>query len=223
MGNKANPKIERVLALVEPGRRDALRKILATAAYAAPVVASFSLDAEAGLLPVSCIAANQTCLSVLGFSGTAKCKGLRLDRASFGLVPQPVDLTLLVQLVLCEGPTGGLGRILGGPMSLVDPRIVTFTQATFDRAKDEVLGFAIADCLLGYYETGQWIHTLDKSGIEKLKGKSWVMIVPDAADAGIAYTLECDYNLSSVAPVLCPFPGSRLPCSPATMTRGVRY
>jgi MYXO-CTERM domain-containing protein len=46
-----NLHIERFLERVEPGRRDALRKILAGAAvYATPVVASFSmssLDAQA--------------------------------------------------------------------------------------------------------------------------------------------------------------------------------
>lgn len=38
-----NPKIDRVLARVEPGRREAMRRILAGAAYTAPVVASFSM------------------------------------------------------------------------------------------------------------------------------------------------------------------------------------
>jgi hypothetical protein len=45
---KTNPKIERVPLLVQPGRRNALRKIiLATAACTTPVVASFSRDAIA--------------------------------------------------------------------------------------------------------------------------------------------------------------------------------
>ncbi len=40
-----NSSIERFLERVEPGRRDALRKILAGAAvYTAPVVASFTMD-----------------------------------------------------------------------------------------------------------------------------------------------------------------------------------
>lgn len=40
-----NASIERFLERVEPGRRDALRKILAGAAvYTAPVVASFTMD-----------------------------------------------------------------------------------------------------------------------------------------------------------------------------------
>ena len=119
MGEKTNPKIERVLALVEPGRRDALRKILATAAYAAPVVASFSLDAEA--VSVSCLAANQTCLSTTIFFGTVKCKGLSLDRTSLTLIPQHVDMKFDVQVELCEGATGGIGRIIGGPTSLLNP------------------------------------------------------------------------------------------------------
>jgi hypothetical protein len=52
-----NPKIERIVCRVEPGRREALRKMLVTAAYTAPVVASFSLDSLAQL-PPQC--ANQT-------------------------------------------------------------------------------------------------------------------------------------------------------------------
>jgi MYXO-CTERM domain-containing protein len=52
-----NPKIDRVLARVEPGRRDAMRKLLVTAAYTAPVVASFSLDSMAQV-QINC--ANQT-------------------------------------------------------------------------------------------------------------------------------------------------------------------
>ncbi|HEX3632920.1 MAG TPA: hypothetical protein VHZ01_10470 [Casimicrobiaceae bacterium] len=44
-----NPSLERFLERVEPGRRDALRKILVGAAvYSAPVVASFTLDSLDG-------------------------------------------------------------------------------------------------------------------------------------------------------------------------------
>ena len=44
-----NPSIERFLERIEPGRRDALRKILAGAAvYTAPVVASFMMDSLDG-------------------------------------------------------------------------------------------------------------------------------------------------------------------------------
>ena len=52
-----NPKIERIVSRMEPGRREALRKMLVTAAYTAPVVASFSLNSLAQL-PPQC--ANQT-------------------------------------------------------------------------------------------------------------------------------------------------------------------
>ncbi len=42
--------IDRVLERIEPGRRDAVRKILAGAAiYAVPVVASFSMDSLGGV------------------------------------------------------------------------------------------------------------------------------------------------------------------------------
>jgi IPTL-CTERM motif len=45
-----NPKLERVLERFEPGRRDAVRKILiGTAVYTAPVVASFSMDSLGGV------------------------------------------------------------------------------------------------------------------------------------------------------------------------------
>jgi MYXO-CTERM domain-containing protein len=53
-----NPKVERVLARVEPGRRDAMRKILVTAAYTAPVVASFSMASLDAVAQSLC--ANQT-------------------------------------------------------------------------------------------------------------------------------------------------------------------
>lgn len=44
-----NPSLERFLERVEPGRRDALRKILAGAAvYTAPVVASFTMNSLDG-------------------------------------------------------------------------------------------------------------------------------------------------------------------------------
>ncbi|HET7033800.1 MAG TPA: IPTL-CTERM sorting domain-containing protein [Casimicrobiaceae bacterium] len=52
-----NPKIERIVSRMEPARREAIRKMLVTAAYTAPVVASFSLDSLAQQ-PPQC--ANQT-------------------------------------------------------------------------------------------------------------------------------------------------------------------
>jgi hypothetical protein len=43
-------KLDQVLERIEPGRRDAVRKILIGAAiYAAPVVASFSMDSLGGV------------------------------------------------------------------------------------------------------------------------------------------------------------------------------
>jgi hypothetical protein len=54
---QTNSKIERIVARMEPGRREAIRKMLVTAAYSAPVVASFSLD-SLGQQPPQC--ANQT-------------------------------------------------------------------------------------------------------------------------------------------------------------------
>jgi len=45
-----DPKLERVLERFEPGRRDAVRKILiGTAIYTAPLVASFSMDSLGGV------------------------------------------------------------------------------------------------------------------------------------------------------------------------------
>ena len=63
-----NPKIERIVARVEPGRREALRKMLVTAAYTAPVVASFSLDSLAQQ-PPQC--ANQTGQCVTAIPATS--------------------------------------------------------------------------------------------------------------------------------------------------------
>jgi hypothetical protein len=144
MGEKTNPKIERVLALVEPGRRDALRKILATAAYAAPVVASFSLDAEA--VSVSCLAANQTCLSTTIFFGTVKCKGLSLDRTSLTLIPQHVDMKFDVQVELCEGNGWHRSGLSVGPAAAQSPpSSVLFAQATFPGKDKDTLGFAVSD------------------------------------------------------------------------------
>lgn len=45
-----NPRFERFLQRVEPGRRDALRKLLAGAVvYTAPLVASYSMDSLDGV------------------------------------------------------------------------------------------------------------------------------------------------------------------------------
>lgn len=60
-------KTERVLARFEPGRRDAMRKILAgTAIYTAPVVTTFSMDTLGGAAHAQTCYANQTnaCVSV---------------------------------------------------------------------------------------------------------------------------------------------------------------
>jgi hypothetical protein len=201
--DKTNPKIERVLSLVEPGRRDALRKILATAAYAAPVVASFSLDsiAEAGPLfggNQGCLGANQTCSSTVLFSGTVKCKGLSMDRTAPAADATPFHMTFDVELRLCEGLTGGTGEIRGGPATLVGAEVVRFIHATFPEKNDETHGFAITECaLVNYYETGQWKHTVNKNGEEKLKGSSWVLVNTFGATLGTAYTLDCDYDLRS--------------------------
>jgi hypothetical protein len=53
-----NPKIDRVLARIEPGRREAMRRILVGAAYTAPVVASFSMTSLDAVAQSRC--ANQT-------------------------------------------------------------------------------------------------------------------------------------------------------------------
>jgi hypothetical protein len=56
-------KMDQVLKRVEPGRRDAVRKILLGAAiYAAPVVASFSMDSLGGVAHAQ--SQNQTALPV---------------------------------------------------------------------------------------------------------------------------------------------------------------
>ncbi len=58
-------KIDAVVNQVEPGRRDAVRKILVgTALYAAPLVASFSMDSLGGVANAQVIAPNQTAVPV---------------------------------------------------------------------------------------------------------------------------------------------------------------
>jgi len=53
-------KLERVLHRFEPGRREAMRKILAgTAIYSAPVVTSFSMDSLGGSAHAQVFCANQ--------------------------------------------------------------------------------------------------------------------------------------------------------------------
>ena len=55
----SNPKLERVLERFEPGRRDAVRKVLIGAAiYAVPVVASFKMDSLGGVAQAAAV--NQT-------------------------------------------------------------------------------------------------------------------------------------------------------------------
>ena len=54
-----DPKLERVLERFEPGRRDAVRKVLiGTAIYTAPIVASFTMDSLGGV--GEAMAQNQT-------------------------------------------------------------------------------------------------------------------------------------------------------------------
>ncbi|MBS0321900.1 MAG: hypothetical protein JSR18_15250 [Proteobacteria bacterium] len=58
-------KIDAVVSQVEPGRRDAVRKILlGTALYAAPIVASFSMDSLGGVANAQVISGNQTSVPV---------------------------------------------------------------------------------------------------------------------------------------------------------------
>src|SRR6185369_2567418 len=59
----SNPKIDRVFARVEPGRREAMRKILAGAVYTAPVVASLSMASLDAVAQSRC--ANQTAIALL--------------------------------------------------------------------------------------------------------------------------------------------------------------
>jgi hypothetical protein len=75
-------KVERVLEHVEPGRRDAVRKILIGATvYAAPVVASFSMDSLGGTAAAQ--VQNQTQASVPATSGWGLA-GLAATMAAVG-------------------------------------------------------------------------------------------------------------------------------------------
>jgi IPTL-CTERM motif len=70
-----NPKIDRVLERFEPGRRDALRKIvIGSAVYVAPVVASFSMDSLGGIAQAQ--GNNQT--RILGANAVPAPKGWSL-------------------------------------------------------------------------------------------------------------------------------------------------
>jgi len=196
MEKKADPKIERVLSVVEPGRREALRKILLTAAYTAPVVSSFSLDALAGA--TTCFAANQTCARPEIFVGTVKCKGLSLASGPTA-VPQDFHATLDVQISLCEGPAGTAGLIIGGASSIIGVlRPVPFDAVVFPGKNSDTLGFQATEC--PYFETGQWKLEPKKDGTDTLKGNSYVLINQQAGPfapptAVTSYTLQCEYEM----------------------------
>src|SRR6186997_2064612 len=118
MEQKPNQKAELVLGLVEPGRRNAMRKMLA-AAYAAPVIASFSLDALAA--PSSCAAGNQTTTDDTTFTGKMDCDGWRLDRTTNpngDAVHVHLQFTN-VTVRLRSGLNGGDGTISGGAATLL--------------------------------------------------------------------------------------------------------
>lgn len=70
-----NPKLERVLERFEPGRRDAVRKVLIGAAvYTAPVVASFSMDSLGGVAQAQ--SQNQTTVQPIPANSTWGLAGL---------------------------------------------------------------------------------------------------------------------------------------------------
>jgi hypothetical protein len=206
MENKTDAKVERVLSLVEPGRREALRKILTTAAYAAPVIASFSMDAGAG--PAFCFASNQTCSLTEVFFGTVKCKGLSFD-GSPGSLAHNVNLSFDVQINLSECPAGSTGLIIGGPSTLVPASGVTFAASLFPGKNNDTLGFSVQEC--AFAETGQWTLEPKKDGKDKLTGDSYVVIAGNSITAptvvsgpsllGTSYTLQCEYELTKAPPV----------------------
>jgi len=204
MEQKPNQKAERVLGLVEPGRRNAMRKMLA-AAYVAPAVASFSLDAMA--VPSSCVAANQGVLDDTTFTGKMDCEGWRLDRT---LDPNGTAEHVHFQLTnvtvrLRNGVNGGQGTISGGGTTLLpnaSPASTTILFADFPDKKDEKVGFAVPQCeALNYFETGQWKRTTDKKGKQSLNGDSTVLVNSFSAFSGVTYTLDCHYDLDEASPV----------------------
>ena len=201
MEQKPNQKAERVLGLVEPGRRDAMRKMLA-AAYAAPVIGSFSLDAMAAPISFSCVAANQGGAENIIFAGKMDCDGWRLDRSVPNGVAEHVHLEFTdVTVRLLDGPTGGMGFISNGASDLLPdaPPFVTISFAGFPDKKDERTGFAVTDCaVLNFFETGQWKRTTDKNGKEQLKGDSFVLVNSLSPVNGVTYTLKCHYDLDEV-------------------------
>jgi len=97
-----NPKVEEVLARVEPGRRDAMRKILASAVYAAPVVASFSMASlDASAVPAN-FCANQT--DVVVAPGGAAIQLRNCDH--------PVPATSPLSVAALAGALGAAGAYL---------------------------------------------------------------------------------------------------------------
>jgi len=92
-----NPKVERVLARVEPGRRDAMRRMLVTAAYAAPVVASFSMDSLAAAVGPFC--GNQTMIG----AGVANAELLQLQRCEAVPATSPWTLVAMAGALSAAG------------------------------------------------------------------------------------------------------------------------
>ena len=80
---KTNPSLERFLERVEPGRREALRKILVGAAvYTAPVVASFSMDSLGGVARAQ--SSNQTLVASVPTTSEWALAGLAGTVAAVG-------------------------------------------------------------------------------------------------------------------------------------------
>ena len=205
MAEEKNPKLERALEVVEPGRRDALRRIL-TAAYAAPVVASFSLDALAADDAV-CLASNFTGDYVL-FRGEVECKGFSFLLQTLSPFPgsavrQKFEQKFEVDVRLTEIDAGGYGFIGSGPSTLVSPSPVSVKFLLLEGEKDDVLGFTATECdRTQYWETGQWKWSTDKHGKQKLTGKSWVTMRSLSLIPSVSYSLECEYDLVAVPPTV---------------------
>jgi hypothetical protein len=96
--SKQQQKVERVLERIEPGRRDAVRKILLGAtAYAAPVVAPFSMGSLGGVaqaqvpnqtevptipVPTTSVWGLAGLVATLGAAGALLVRRIRRDRDS---------------------------------------------------------------------------------------------------------------------------------------------
>jgi hypothetical protein len=84
----------------------------------------------------------------------------------------------------------------------VPPFQIEISFSDFPGNKDETIGFAVTQCdVSDYYETGQWKRSIDKQGVQHLRGESMVLINSRNPSNGITYSLKGHYDLVEAVPV----------------------